>query len=249
MKSHFLIRCVGLSTSLLLAGCSYFQGGSVEDPHENFNRSMHAFNDGMDNYVSQPLVTCYQWITPEFMEMGVANFFTNLKEPRTVINDALQGKEKAAGEDFERFVLNTVLGFGGLINVASYADIDYHEEDFAQTLAVWGVPRGEYLVLPMLGPASYRSLPGELVDAASSPVSYVSWPIQLLGLLNARNNADESLARINEIAVDPYLFMRSAYWQWRDHKIFEGQVNPESMLLLDIDDDEELEDEEMEVGL
>jgi len=247
MKPSFLVQCAGISTALLISGCSYFQGGGIEDPHENFNRSMHSFNDGMDSYISKPLVTGYQWISPYFVEVAIANFFTNLKEPRTVINDVLQGKEKASGEDFERFLLNTFLGFGGLVNVAHYAEIDYHEEDFAQTLAVWGVPRGEYLVLPMLGPASYRSIPGEIVDAASSPVSYVSWPIQLLGLLNSRNNADESLARINEIAVDPYIFMRSAYWQWREHKISEGVVQADDFLLPDLEYDMDLEDEELEV--
>jgi len=217
---------------------------NTDDPHEGFNRSMYQFNDGVDTYVSSPLITVYQWVLPNVLRQAVANVFTNLKEPRTVLNDAVQGKAKPAGDDFERFVINTLLGFGGLVDVASYAEIEYHEEDFAQTLAVWGVPRGEYLVLPLLGPSSYRGIPGEIADAASSPVSYLIWPIQVLDLLNTRANAEQSLQFIDEAAVDPYIFMRASYIQWRDYQISEGANTAENLLLPDLDDsfdEEELE--------
>lgn len=218
---------------------------NTEDPHEKYNRSMYAFNKSLDTYISSPLVSVYHGISPEFLRITIANFFTNLKEPRTAVNDVLQGKVKPAGDDFERFVINSLLGFGGLIDVASYAEIEYHEEDFAQTLAVWGVPRGEYLVLPALGPSSYRGIPGEIVDAASSPVSYAIWPIQILDLLNTRSNAEQSLKFIDEAAVDPYVFMRASYVQWREHQITEGAMVAESLLLPEMDesfdDDEDLD--------
>lgn len=240
------ISIIGIFLLVACAGTGKDELANPDDPHEGFNRSMYDFNDSVDSYVSSPLVTTYQWIFPDFLEIAVANFFTNLKEPRTVINDGLQGKELQAGADLERFVINTLLGFGGLVNVAGYADIDYHEEDFGQTLAVWQVPRGEYVVIPLLGPSSYRAIPGEIVDAASSPVSYVSWPIQLLGLLNARSAADQSLQFIDEAAVDPYVFMRASYIQWRDYQITEG-ANVSDDLLIPGMDDEFLNDEDLEL--
>lgn len=225
-----------------------------DDPHEEINRGVYGFNKGLDTYVSSPLATVYQFILPDFVSGTVANFFTNLKEPRTVINDALQGKGTPAGDDFERFVINTLLGLGGLIDVASYAEIEYHEEDFSQTLAVWGVPRGEYVVIPVLGPSSYRGIPGKIVDVASSPVSYLIWPIQVLDLLNARSNADQSLTFIDEAAVDPYLFMRASYLQWRDYQITEGANAENDILLPGLDesfDEEELDllEEDLEIEL
>ena len=250
MIIRLLSRFIAISGIFLLVACaSTGNSKTVEvtnpvDPHESINRDIHAFNKGVDTYVSSPLVTVYQFILPGFISTSVANFFTNLKEPRTVINDALQGKEKTAGEDFERFVINSLLGLGGLIDVASYAEIEYHEEDFSQTLAVWGVPRGEYLVIPVLGPSSYRGVPGKVVDAASSPVSYLIWPIQILDLLNSRSNADQSLKFIDEAAVDPYLFMRASYIQWRDFQISEGANTAEAILLPELDDafdDEDLD--------
>jgi len=210
-----------------------------EDPHEALNRSVYGFNKGLDTYISSPLVAGYHFITPGFLRITVGNFFTNLKEPRTVINDALQGKEKPAGEDFERFVINTLLGLGGLIDVASYAEIEHHEEDFSQTLAVWGVPRGEYLVIPVLGPSTYRGIPGEVVDAASSPVTYAMWPFQVLDLINTRSNAEQSLKFIDEVAVDPYVFMRASYLQWREFQITEGESSMENILIPETFDDEE----------
>ena len=225
-----------------------------DDPHERINRKTYGFNKGVDTYISSPLVTVYQFVLPDFVSTTVANFFTNLKEPRTVVNDALQGKEGPAGEDFERFVINSLLGLGGLIDVASYAEIEYHEEDFSQTMAVWGVPRGEYVVIPVLGPSSYRGIPGKIVDAAASPVSYLIWPIQVLDLLNSRSNADQSLKFIDEAAVDPYLFMRASYIQWRDYQISEGANAETDILLPELDDsfdDEDLDllDDDLDINL
>ena len=244
----------GFSLLVACASTNKIKEANVEDPHEGFNRSMYGFNKGLDTYISSPLTTVYQFILPGFLRTSVANFFTNLKEPRTVANDILQGKEKPAGEDFERFVINTLFGIGGLVDVASYAEIEYHQEDFAQTLAVWGVPRGEYLVLPFLGPSSYRGVPGEIADAAYSPVSYAVWPIQVLDLLNTRSNAEQSLKFIDEAAVDPYIFMRASYLQWRDFQITEGANTSENLLMPELDepfDEEELEllEEDLDIRL
>jgi len=254
VNSRLAFRFIGIVGVLLLTACAS-SGEIVEvneqDPHEDLNRSMYAFNDGVDTYIASPLVTGYQWILPDLLETGVTNFFSNLKEPKTILNDGLQGKEEQAGIDFERFLINTLLGFGGLIDVASYAEIEHHEEDFDQTLAVWGVPRGEYLVLPLLGPSAYRTVPGEVVDAFCSPVNYAIWPIQLLGIFNARSNASQSLNFINEAAVDPYVFMRASYLQWRDYQITEGANISDDLLIPGMDEmfDDEEELEALEIGL
>ncbi|GAW85464.1 phospholipid-binding lipoprotein MlaA [Bathymodiolus platifrons methanotrophic gill symbiont] len=249
MIIRLFLRFIAIAGIFLLVACAstgkteMAEEVNPEDLHEGINRNIYGFNKGLDTYVSSPLVGVYQFILPSFLRTSVANFFANLKEPRTVVNDALQGKEQPAGEDFERFVINTLLGFGGLIDVASYAEIEYHEEDFSQTLAVWGVPQGEYLVVPVLGPTTYRGVPGLVVDAASSPVSYLIWPIQVLDLLNSRSNADQSLKFIDEAAVDPYVFMRASYLQWRDYQITEGKNTSEIILLDGLDDPFDDEDD------
>ncbi len=249
-------RLIVITGFLVLIACAANDtraGINPDDPHEGFNRNVYSFNKGLDTYVTSPIVTVYDWVLPDLLRLSVANFFTNLKEPRTVVNDALQGKQKPAGDDFERFVINSLLGLGGLIDVASYAEIEYHEEDFGQTLAVWGVPQGEYVVIPVLGPSSYRDVPGKIVDAASSPVSYLIWPIQVLDLLNARSNAEQSLQFIDEAAVDPYVFMRASYLQWRDYQITEGNNSEDNILLPDSfdEDDEDLDllDDDLEIKL
>jgi len=237
----FFRQCLITMGLLLLAACASTGEVNEVDPHEDFNRTMYSVNEEINDYVARPIVKSYQWVFPDFLQIAVANFFNNLKEPRTIANDALQGKEKQTGDDLERFVINTLFGLGGMVNVASYADIEYHEEDFAQTLAVWGVPRGDYLVLPVLGPASYRALPGHLVDVVSNPVNYAIWPIQMLGIVNTTSSAEEALSMVDEIAVDPYIFMRTSYLQWRDHQITEGRVMPNHLLLLDMNDEDEEE--------
>ena len=260
MIIRFLSRLFTSVGILLLVACASTDEPKTaevinpDDPHENINRKTYGFNRSVDKYVASPLVTVYQFVLPDFVGTSIANFFTNLKEPRTVVNDALQGKATPAGDDFERFVINTLLGLGGLIDVASYAEIEYHEEDFSQTMAVWGVPRGEYVVIPVLGPSSYRGIPGKIVDAASSPVSYLIWPIQVLDLLNSRSNADQSLNFIDEAAIDPYLFMRASYIQWRDYQITEGANAADDILLPGLDesfDEEELDllEEDLDIQL
>ncbi len=250
--TFFRPRLISLSLLWLLAGCANTSKINEADPHEGFNRTMYRVNEEINDYVARPIVKSYRWIFPDLLQSAVANFFNNLKEPRTIVNDVLQGKEKQGGTDLERFVINTLFGLGGMVNVARYADIEYHEEDFAQTLAVWGVPRGDYLVLPVLGPASYRALPGQLVDVVSNPVNYAIWPIQMLGVINTTSRAEGALNRIDEAAVDPYIFMRTSYLQWREHQITEGRVMPSNLLLPDMEDDEDEMDllaEDLELNL
>jgi phospholipid-binding lipoprotein MlaA len=120
-------------------------------------------------------------------------------------------------------LLNTTLGLGGLFDVASEVGLSKHDEDFDQTFAVWGIPQGPYLVLPFLGPTTGRGISGGILDAAANPSTYVGAPIQLLNMLNARANADGSLKLIDEAALDPYVFTRESYLQFRKHLITDGK--------------------------
>jgi len=202
------------------------------DPYQNFNRKMFIFNDTVDDYVAAPISDAYTWITPQFMQTGVFNFFSNLKNINVVINDVLQAKFAQGAHDTGRFALNTTMGLGGFVDVAKSVGLEQNDEDFEQTLAVWGVPQGSYLVIPFLGPSTVRGIPGAAFDAAANPTSYVGLPVQLISLLNTRANAEGSLKFIDEAALDPYVFTRESFLQWRNNLATDGK----SESSLDLDD-------------
>ena len=184
---------------------------------------MYDFNDAVDDYVAKPVSDAYKWATPQFMQTGVFNFFSNLKNINVIINDVLQAKFAQSAHDTGRFALNTTLGLGGFVDVAKDVGLEQNEEDFDQTLAVWGVPRGSYLVIPLLGPTTMRGIPGAAFDTAANPSSYVGLPVQLISLLNARANAEGSLRFIDEAALDPYVFTRESFLQWRKNLATDGK--------------------------
>lgn len=229
-----------------LSGCASTrvdeQGNEVTlvDPYENINRKVYVFNDTVDDYVAEPISDAYKFITPQFVQTGVANFFSNLKVINTVLNDLMQAKFKQGAHDTGRFTVNSTVGLLGLFDVASEIGLDHHEEDFDQTLAVWGVPQGSYLVLPFLGPTTSRGIPGAVFDTAANPASYVGAPVQLVQMLNARANAEGALKFIDEAALDPYVFTRESFLQWRNFMINDGVTE------LEEDDLFEFEDELME---
>jgi phospholipid-binding lipoprotein MlaA len=193
------------------------------DPYEDVNRSIFKFNNQVDNYVAKPISDAYLWISPSFVKTGITNFFINLKDINVVLNDNMQGKFEQGVEDTGRLLTNTTLGLLGFFDVATDLGLKKHEEDFGQTLAVWGVPQGSYLVLPLLGPTTTRGVPGGLLDAAANPTSYVGAPVQLVSMLNTRANAEGALKFIDEAAIDPYLFTREAYLQNQQHLISDGK--------------------------
>lgn len=204
---------------------------SKADPYESFNRSMFKFNDHLDDYVAKPISDAYLWVTPHFLQTGVANFFSNLKDINVVLNDNMQGKFSQGAEDTGRFLTNSTLGLLGLFDVATDLGLKKHEEDFGQTLAVWGVPQGAYLVLPVLGPTTARGLPGSVFDTAANPTSYVGMPVQLLSMLNTRANAEGALKFIDEASIDPYVFTREAFLQNQQHLISDGKVSADVDIL------------------
>jgi phospholipid-binding lipoprotein MlaA len=251
MKYLFSGMLIGVV--VILSGCA--TTGDIEpqtvasktDPYENFNRRMFGFNDKVDNYVAEPISNAYQWITPQFMQTGVDNFFNNLEGINVVINDVLQAKFSQSAEDTGRFAINSTVGLAGLFDVAKHVGLEQNEEDFDQTLAVWGVPTGSYLVLPIFGPSTARGIPGAVFDAAANPATYagvqVKWlrilsrakSVMALSMVNKRANAEGALKFIDEAALDPYVFTRESFLQWRNNLATDGK-SEES---LDVDDPEE----------
>jgi len=194
---------------------------------------MFTFNDAVDGYVAKPISDTYKWVTPQFVQTGIFNFFNNLKNVDVIINDVLQAKFAQSAEDTGRLIVNSTIGLGGLVDVAKDVGLKQNDEDFEQTLAVWGVPQGPYLVLPLLGPTTARGIPGAVLDTAANPASYVGAPIQLVSLLNTRANAQSSLDFVKEGALDPYVFIREGYLQTRDHLASDGK----SQAALDVDNE------------
>ncbi len=202
------------------------------DPYESFNRSMYDFNNNVDAYFAAPIANGYKFVTPQFVQTGVFNFFNNLKGINVVLNDLLQAKLPQSASDLGRFTVNSTVGLGGFIDVAKQLGLEQNDEDFDQTLAVWGVPQGAYLVLPLVGPMTMRSAPASAFDTAANPASYasipayyISAPIQFMSAVNARANAEGALKFINEAAMDKYIFTRESFLQWRKNLENDGKVS------------------------
>jgi phospholipid-binding lipoprotein MlaA len=211
------------------------------DPYENFNRKVFGFNNNVDTYVAKPISNTYKAVTPDFMQTGVSNFFNNLKNINVILNDVFQAKFEQSGRDTRRFLMNSTLGMAGLFDVAKTVGLEQNDEDFEQTLAVWGVPQGTYFVLPFWGPVTTRGIPGGVFDAAANPSTYlgVGLPIasvQMLSLVNTRASAEGALKFIDEAALDPYVFTRESFLQWRNHLASDGKTDTSSDLN-DIDAD------------
>jgi len=216
-----------LVMAFTLAGCATTgraeHAANKDDPYENVNRAMYVFNDKLDDYLAAPVSKVYNKITPQFARTGVFNFFNNLKNINVIVNDALQAKFMQGARDSGRLLLNSTLGLGGFVDVATNTGLDLNIEDFDQTLAVWGVPTGSYLVLPIIGPSTMRGIPGFAFDVAANPSSYLGMPIQLVSLLNTRDTAEGALKFIDEASLDPYVFTRESFLQWRNNLATDGK--------------------------
>lgn len=211
------------------------------DPYERLNKKLFSFNDGLDRYLLKPAAKGYDAITPGPIGRSVTNFFNNLGEPRTVFNATLQGKLGQAISDSVRFLVNTTFGIGGLFDVAKHLGLKRHKEDFGQTLAVWGVKRSSYFVIPILGPSSVRDSVGELVDFFTYPLLYyndtgVRNGLYVLQLVNRRSNLLSATDVLDEAAGDyRYDFVREAYWQNRKNVIYDGDPPLELPYMLEDD--------------
>jgi phospholipid-binding lipoprotein MlaA len=223
---------------LLLAGCaSTYQrldNMAKTDPLEPVNRVMYRINDVGDRYALRPVAKGYQKAFPRVIRMGVGHFFDNLTYPLVFVNDFLQGKPRQGSADAARFLVNTIVGLGGLFDAASELGLAPHEEDLGQTLAVWGAPAGPFLMVPLLGPRTTTHLVGWFGESYISPVSQynnsdVRTALLALQTIHRRStllSVDEELRK----AFDPYVFIRDAYLQNRNYQIHDGNV-PEDDLI------------------
>lgn len=206
------------------------------DPFEPVNRAVFKFNDVVDRAVLRPVAIGYRAVLPSGIRTGIRNFLDNLEAPLVLINSVLQGEWDRASDTTGRFMANTILGLGGLIDVASDAGIPKHEEDFGQTLAVWGVESGPYVVLPLLGPSSFRDGVGLGVDAAMDPFGVFGGdklygpyddegPYWRVGLdtIDWRAQNLEMLDDLRRSSLDFYATVRSAYRQRRASQIANGR--------------------------
>ncbi len=213
------LQLTGMALLVLATGCASGPRASPNDPFEPFNRGVSRFNDGVDEAVLKPVATAYQNVTPRRVRTGVSNFFGNLGDLWSSVNSALQLKPQDAAENFMRFNVNTLLGLGGLLDIASELNIDRHKEDLGRTLAYWGVPSGPYLVLPLLGPSTVRDAVAIPVDALGNPLSYADGHTQtVLGALRVvevRANLLRASSVLDEAALDKYSFTRDAFLQRR----------------------------------
>ena len=220
-------RCVVAGgCALILAGCATSGPTEPYDPYEGFNRKMFGFNKALDEAIFGPVSRGYTAITPEAAREGIFNVFDNLAYLGTALNQFLQGKIERGFEDTGRFIINSTFGLGGLVDFASGIGIPRHEEDFGQTLAVWGLGAGPYLELPFLGPNTFRTLPAIPVDAATDIVTWVNSPLDyaLGGVkrVDQRARLDSAIKLRDTTSLDPYVFQREAYRQRRRHLIFDG---------------------------
>lgn len=215
--------------ALLASGCAGARprGNGGGDPLEPVNRVTYRFNDVLDRYAIGPVTRGYKKVTPDVVETGISNFFDNITYLNVLLNDLLQAKGDQALSDFWRLFFNTVLGFGGLYDIATPMGLPQHDEDLGQTFATWGMGEGFYLVLPVLGPSSLRDAPGLASAALTNPIFYLQDPVpkyslMALEFIDLRAGVDKAYKIREEAALDPYAFTREAYRQRRTYLIYDG---------------------------
>lgn len=231
MTTNTAVRWLAIALiSLLMAACATppSAGGDPRDPYENFNRKVFNFNAGLDYVVIKPVARGYSNYVPNFMQTTVGNFFGNLADIWTALNNYLQLKPREGTMDAGRVLMNSTLGIAGLADVATPLGLPKHEEDFGQTLAVWGVKSGPYVVLPVFGPSTMRDSFGKPVDLYGDPLGQidmttgVEWSARALRLVDDRARALPTTDLIEQAALDPYQFIRDAYLQRREARVRDG---------------------------
>lgn len=222
MRKRFVAVLV---SGLMLTSPAVLADGHEIDPWEGYNRVMFGFNEGLDKYALKPITLGYKAITPDLVETGVSNFFDNISDVGSLLNNVLQTKFEAAGEDLARVSFNSTFGLGGVLDVATPMGIEEHNEDFGQTLGYWGMSSGPYLVLPLFGPSNVRDTGGLIVDTITSPISNIEddsarYAVTGLQAIDTRSGLLEAEKLITG---DRYTFIRDAYLQRREFSINDGQ--------------------------
>lgn len=224
----FLVACA----AGLLGGCA--TSGNPKDPIEGFNRAMYGVHDGIDTVLLKPVATGYDTITPDLVQTGVTNFFANINDIMTATNNLLQGKPKQAVSDLGRVAVNSTIGILGIFDAASGMGLEKHDEDFGQTMGVWGVGEGAFVFLPIMGPRTVRDAAGIYMDIWFDPVNYIDhvptrntiWAVRIV---NLRANLLPADKVIEEAALDKYSYIRDAYLQNRRNQVYDGNPPPRSL--------------------
>ena len=207
------------------------------DPFESTNRIVFEISDDLDTMIIRPVAEIYRDVTPRFIKNSITNFFYNLSEVDTIVNQLLQGKIVLAGQDSLRFLINSTIGIVGFVDVATRIGLERHDEDFGQTLGYWGVPTGPYVFLPVISPSTIR-------DSFSKPTSwFLSGNLSVsdeeakifLNLLDAVETRERLLVAEKLIVGDKYEFVKSVYLQTRNDLVFDGEVEDEFLIDLELD--------------
>ena len=216
--------CVAL---VVLSGCATVQTPDERDPWESMNRSVFSFNDKLDRIVLKPVATVYRDVVPSFARKGVHNFFGNLSDVRSAVNNALAGRKQETGDSISRVFVNTTVGVLGLFDVATDLKIERHKADFGTTLARWGVKPGPYVVLPLLGPATVREVAALPVDYRANLTNQFSEAatrdtLTLLNLVDTRATYLGASNAVEGAALDSYSFIRDVYLQRQRYLQYDG---------------------------
>lgn len=239
MKPNYLAAYLLLLFAVLSTGCATVpqeatppgeETGSA-DPYEDVNRPLYDFTDTIDRNILAPVADSYIDYVPDPVRSSVGNFYDNLGYPNVILNGFLQGKMLQGMEDTLRFVFNSTIGVAGLFDVATHMGLKKHDEDFGQTLGVWGVDNTSYMYLPILGPSSNRDVLGLPVTIASNMLfiagfvigAPITIPLGILGAIDKRAGHAEDIRLRDQAALDPYLFTREAYFQQRQNLVFDGR--------------------------
>lgn len=212
----------------LVVGCASTNAPPA-DPLEGLNRATFKINDALDNAILIPVAKGYQAVTPQFVRSGLSNAFMNFGEVSTSLNNLLQGKPVDAASDFGRLFVNSTLGILGLFDVATPMGLEKHDEDFGQTLGKWGVGSGPYLVLPLMGPSTFRDASGRLLDGQlsySRLIDHIPTRNETFGLdiINIRAELLNASKTLEEASLDKYQFLRDAFLQRRLNHVHDGKV-------------------------
>jgi phospholipid-binding lipoprotein MlaA len=207
--------------------------GHDADPLERMNRGIFWFNEHVDKYALKPVATAWDFILPNRVQTSIRNVLRNVEFPIRTTNDLLQGKAKLAAVDVSRFAVNTTVGVAGIFDPATHFGLAFHDEDFGQTLGVWGVPSGPYLVLPLLGPSSVRDAGGLAVDSAArvwpwfAPF-FASMSVAVGNAVNERSLVLEEVEEARAASLDFYAAVRNAYLQRRRADVADAETNVEN---------------------
>lgn len=224
-----VLCCAALA--LLASGCATVQTTSKDDPFEPWNRAMYDIHQVVDGHFVRPVAQAYVDTTPKPIQQGIHNFFANLDDVVSVVNDFLQWKLEKAGNDMGRVMLNSFFGLGGIIDVASDLNIEKGNEDFGQTFGYWGIRQGPYLFVPLFGPTTVRDGTGTVIRGYVGPLSWIDDVAArniLYGVvyLDERSQALEADRLVDQAAIDKYTFIRRAYLQRREYLVHDGRPPP-----------------------